>query len=83
MTPIKNRVWVVISSGSNPGKSRASYRLEVKYLGLNLSTGEIRMEWKLTQSGFDSSYLPGETPPTSTELDQTMRLPAELILIKQ
>lgn len=67
----------------DPGKPRASYRLRVKYLGISILTMDTKMEWKLMQNGFYSGYVPGETRPTEAELDQTMRLPREVTLIKQ
>lgn len=66
----------------DPGKPRATYNLDVKYLGLDLG-GNIKLKWKLIQTDFYSGYVPGETPPTNSELDQTIRLPLNVVLIKQ
>jgi hypothetical protein len=66
----------------DPGKARAGYSLELEYMGTDL-LGNEKIKWTLQQTGFYSGYVPGETPPTEEELDQTMRVPANMILIKQ
>ena len=67
----------------DPDKPRATYKLDLTFLGSTIMGNPIEMQWNLIQTGFYSSYIPGETPPTAAELDQTMRLPAEVILEKQ
>ena len=66
----------------DPGKPRASYNLNLTYFGRDLN-GHIKLTWKLMQTDYYSGYIPGETPPTTSELDQTIRLPVEVVLIKQ
>lgn len=67
----------------DPDKLRATYKLTLKFLGNSSLSAPIKMEWSLMQTGFYGSYVPGETPPTATELDQTIRLPINVVLIKQ
>lgn len=67
----------------DPGKKRANYNLDLTFLSTGTIGVPATMQWNLMQTGFYSSYVPGETPPTTAELDQTMRLPAEVTLEKQ
>ena len=67
----------------DPDKLRATYNLDLTFLSTGTFGVPATMQWNLMQTGFYSSYVPGETPPTTAELDQTMRLPAEVILEKQ
>lgn len=67
----------------DPEKPRASYRLNLKFLDTDIMSGDTQVKWELRQTGYYTGYIPGETPPTDVELDQTKRIPTDLILDKQ
>jgi hypothetical protein len=67
---------------TDPGKERAEYSLELEYIGTDL-LGNEKLRWTLKQIGYYSGYVPGENPPTEEELDQTIRIPQNMILVKQ
>ncbi len=65
---------------TDPDKLRASYKLT---LIRQFTVSGENLQWNLMQTGYYAGHVPGESPPTAAELDQTIRLPKELILIKQ